>query len=184
MSQSDSPNAGDVPLDEPAAERDPTQPDDGGGGEMDLTRELEDARQRALRAQADLENFRKRILREQQQDRKYATIELLRDLLPVIDNLHRAIEAAEQSPDSTGLLEGVRLVSQQVDTVLSKHQCQTIPATGEAFDPNYHEAVSQLPSDDHPQGAVITVTQTGYQLHDRVVRPSQVVVSSGPPEQK
>ncbi len=143
--------------------------------------ELEATKNHLLRAQADLDNYRKRVQRELALERQYAALPVLRDLLPVVDNVHRAIEAAEKSAEAGGLLEGFKMVAQQLETVLAQHDCKPIPAEGETFDPNLHEAISQLPSAEYEQGAVMQVTQTGYQLHDRVVRPSQVVVSSGPP---
>ncbi|NIL99053.1 MAG: nucleotide exchange factor GrpE [Planctomycetales bacterium] len=147
-----------------------------------LRKELEEANDRALRARAELDNFRKRTQRELESERLYAAMPLLRELLPVTDNIRRAIEAAQQSPDATSLLEGFQMVAQQIQNVLAQHGCQPIPVeTGETFDPNVHEAVSQLPSDQVDAGQVIEVTQVGYQLHDRVIRPSQVVVSSGDP---
>ncbi len=141
---------------------------------------IEDAKKQALLAQADLENYRKRIEREQQQERRYAGIRLLRDLLPVLDNMQRAIEAAEKTQESAALLEGFKLVIQQLQTMLAQHNCNPIVAVGEQFDPNLHEAVSQMPSEEHPAGTILIETAVGYCLYDRVVRPSQVIVSTGP----
>ena len=146
-----------------------------------LETELAAANDRAIRAHAELENFRKRVYREMEEERKYACLPLLRGLLPVMDNLQRAIESAEQNPDSQGLLEGVQLVAQQLDAVLQQHHCTRIDAQGKLFDPHLHEAIAQLPSQDFPQGLVIDTTLPGYILHDRVVRASQVFVSAGPP---
>jgi molecular chaperone GrpE len=146
--------------------------------------ELADAKKRTQLAQADLENYRKRIEREQQQERKYASMRLLRDLLPVLDNMQRAIEAAEQTEESASLLEGFKLVAQQLETMLAQHNCEPIVAVGEPFDPNLHEAVSQMPSEEYPAGTVMLETAVGYLLHDRVVRPSQVIVSTGSPQKE
>jgi len=146
-----------------------------------LKSKLADSERRVLLAQADLENFRKRSRRTAEEGVKYATLPLIRELLPCFDNLERAIEAQEQSEEEssgTGMLEGVRMVSQQLQAILAQHHCKIIDASGE-FDPNVHEAVMQQPSDDHPAGSVVQVTQTGYQLHDRVIRPAQVIVSKG-----
>lgn len=131
----------------------------------------------ALRAQAELENYRKRASRELQDERRYASMPLMRDLLPVLDNIDRAILAAEQNPESAGLLEGVKMVGELLRSVLEKHHCVSIASMHEPFDPNLHEAIQQLPSADHPPNTVIDVAQQGYQLHERVVRPSQVIVS-------
>ena len=155
-------------TDEPVDERTETER---------LQDELDAACDRTLRAQAELDNFRKRANRTAQDERKYANIHLMRDLLPVIDNMQRAIEAAEKSDEGGGLLEGFKLVAQQVETVLGQYHCKRIEAIGEPFDPNWHEAILQQPSADHEPGTVIMVTQPGYQLHDRVVRPPQVIVA-------
>ncbi len=141
--------------------------------------ELEQAREQLLRTQAELENFRKRARRELEQERRYALLPLISELLPVLDNLARAVEAAEQSDDATGLLEGVKMVSSQLQAALEKHHCRPIEAAGAPFDPNLHEAIGEEPSDEQPSGTVTRVTRVGYQLHDRVVRPSQVLISAG-----
>ena len=142
--------------------------------------ELLDANNRALRAQADLDNYRKRVQREQQQESRYALMPLLRDLLPLLDNIQRAIEAAEKHQGTESLLEGFKLVAQQLQSILIQHDCRPIEALGKIFDPNLHEAVSQAPSDEYEAGKIVMQIAGGYQLHDRVVRPSQVIVSTGP----
>ncbi|MEM9187001.1 MAG: nucleotide exchange factor GrpE [Planctomycetota bacterium] len=143
---------------------------------------------RVLRLQAELQNTLSRKSRELADERKYAGLALMKDILPVLDNIDRAIEAAEKvaaessadgAGDASGLLGGFKMVRQQLATVLSQHRCEAIAAAGEAFNPDLHEAILQQPSPDHPAGAVVMETQTGYKLHDRVVRPSQVIVSSG-----
>lgn len=144
-----------------------------------LRNELNDANDRALRAAAELENYRKRMLREMADERKYASIDLMRDLLAVADNLERAIEAAERDGASGALLEGVRMVLAQFNAILGQHHCQKMEPIGQPFDPNLHEAVMQEASSEHPPGTVTRVVRTGYQLHDRVVRPAQVFVSKG-----
>lgn len=145
-----------------------------------LQRQLAEAEDRVLRAHAELDNYRKRANRLLQEETKYAPLPLLRDLLPVVDNLERAIQAAEQSGGSTGLLEGVKIVAQQLQSVLQRHHCKRIEAKGSAFDPHLHEAIAQIPSADLPPGTVAEVTLTGYQLHDRIVRPAQVLVAARP----
>ncbi len=148
-------------------------------GEVErLREELAAATDAKLRAQAELENYRRRVLRQMDEDRRYAQMPLLRDLLPVWDNVRRAIEAAEKTQDAAALLEGFKLVGKQLDDVLGRHHCKEIEALGKPFDPHYHEAISQMPSAEHPAGTVLIVSQPGFRLHDRVVRPSQVVVST------
>ena len=146
-----------------------------------LQSELSEAADRALRTQAELENYRKRASRELADHQRYAAMPLLRDLLPVVDNIGRALEAAQQQEDAASLVEGFQLVADQLQTVLTQHQCQPIDALNQSFDPNLHEAVSQQPSADHEPGTIMFVAQTGYLLHGRVVRPTQVVVASVPP---
>ena len=102
------------------------------------------------------------------------------DILSVRDNLLRALAAAESTSDAAGLKEGVAMVAKQLDDALAKYSVQEIPALGEEFDPNCHEAISQMPSEEYPAGVVSHVAQSGFRMHDRVIRPSQVVVSSGP----
>ncbi len=149
---------------------------------VQLEADLAEVQNRALRAQAELENFRKRIYRQMEEDRKYALMPFLQDLLPVLDNLQRAIHAAEKhAAAGDSLLEGVRLVVQQWLDVFEKHHCTVIAAEGTLFDPHVHEAIAQFPHEEVPAGHVIQATETGYLLHDRVVRPSRVVVSAGTP---
>jgi molecular chaperone GrpE len=151
--------------------------------ELDQLRsKLDEANGLYLRSRAELENFRKRSRREMDGERRYAGLSVMRDLLSVLDNLQRAIEAAEKSEGASGLLEGVKMVADQLLGVLEQHNCKQIEAIGAAFDPNLHEAIGQLPSDEHPVNTVTQETRIGYQLHDRVIRPSQVFVSTGAAE--
>ncbi|NLF68841.1 MAG: nucleotide exchange factor GrpE [Candidatus Anammoximicrobium sp.] len=145
-----------------------------------LPSQLAEAEDRALRAYAELENYRKRANRLLQEEVKYAPLPLLRDLLPVVDNLERAIQSADQSGGSAGLLEGVKMVAQQLLAVLDQHDCRRMDPKGSPFDPHLHEAVTQIPSQDLPPGTVAEVLLSGYQLHERVVRPAQVLVSARP----
>jgi molecular chaperone GrpE len=156
-------------------------------GEPDLREEVlrletdvKAANDRVLRVQAELENYRKRARRELEDEKRYATLPLMRDLLNVVDNLERAIGSAEQSDNPAGLLAGVKMVAVQLHNVLEQYGCRRLDAHGAPFDPHVHEAIAQEPSDEHPPSTVTRVTQAGYQLHDRVVRPAQVFVSTGP----
>jgi molecular chaperone GrpE len=144
--------------------------------------ELAAERDRSLRLRAELENVRTRTARELAHERRYAAVPLVRDLLPVIDNMDRAIEAAQknQNVDAASLLEGFRMVRQQLSAMLERNNCTMIDPMGEAFDPQHHEAILHQPSASVPANHVTMVTQPGYQIHDRVVRPAQVIVSSGP----
>ncbi len=150
---------------------------------------------RMLRLHAEMENLRNRTARELAAQRKYGCLPLLKDILPVIDNIDRALESAQQEEppsrqenkvepetDPSGLLEGFLLVRQQLLSVLEQHHCEPIDALGQPFDPQFHEAILQQPSEDQPKDHVMMVTQAGYRLHDRVVRAAQVIVSAGPAE--
>jgi molecular chaperone GrpE len=150
-------------------------------GAQDAAAELAAANDRLLRLQAEMQNLRNRTSREIADERRYAALPILRDLLPVLDNIQRAIEAAEKAGEAENLLEGFRLVRQQLVTILASHGAEPIEALGQPFDPNFHQAILHQPSNDAPADSVTMVTQQGYKLHDRVVRPAQVIVSSGPP---
>lgn len=146
-----------------------------------LQADLAEAQSQALRAQAELDNFRKRMRREMEEERRFAPAPLLRDLFPILDNLQRAVDAADKSEAGAALAEGVKMVLQQIEQVLEQHGCRRIPTQGETFDPHLHEAIVQQPS-DQPAGAILVEALPGYQLHDRVLRASQVIVSGGPPQ--
>lgn len=145
-----------------------------------LRNELQDANDRALRSHAELENYRKRSQREMADERKYAALPVVRDLLAVADNLELAIQAAEKDPGAAKVLEGVKMVLTQFNSTLEQHQIERIGGVGLPLDPNRQEAVMQEPSTELPAGMVTRIVRTGYQLHDRVIRPAQVFVSKGP----
>ncbi len=165
----------------PASAIDPTE-GVSSQSELELMDRVNDAEGRVVRAQADLENFRRRMRREMDDQRKFANQGLITDLLPVIDNVYRAISAASKEEASNGILEGFLMVAQQLIGTLNKFDCERIDAVGEVFDPNKHEAISQMPSDEVEKGIVLQAVQEGYILHDRVIRPSQVIISTGPAE--
>ncbi|QDU38789.1 heat shock protein GrpE [Maioricimonas rarisocia] len=131
-----------------------------------------------LRAQAELDNYRKRTQRDRDEERRFASLPVTRDLLPAMDNLQRAIDAAAQTQNVDELTSGVQMVLRQIEEVLSRFGVTPITAVGEPFDPNLHEAVQQIPTSDHPPMTVIQELERGYTLHDRVVRPSKVIVSA------
>lgn len=143
--------------------------------------EMAAAQESKLRALAELENVRRRVARQLEEERRYALFPLIRDLLPVLDNLRRAVDSAEKTTDASSLRTGVQLVVKQLQEVLQRHHCMEIEALGAPFDPNLHQAVGQLPTEEHPAGTVVQVAQPGFRLHDRVVRPSLVVVATAPP---
>lgn len=133
------------------------------------------------RTQADFENYQKRNQREREQERRYWHGSLALDLLPVIDNLERAMTAARQAGESGPLVQGVGLVQNQLLDMLKRHGITPIDALGKLFDPNLHQAVMQKPSADHHPNSVIQVLQQGFMIHDRVLRPASVIVSAPAP---
>ncbi|MFM7207264.1 MAG: nucleotide exchange factor GrpE [Planctomycetaceae bacterium] len=135
--------------------------------------------ERLLRVQAELENFRKRSRREYDDAQRYREIDVLRDLLPVLDNVLRAIEASEKTADVDALRSGFRMTAQQLEKLLGSHGCQTIETDGAAFDPAVHDAILQQEVPGVAPGTVVATASRGYRLHDRVVRPAQVIVAKG-----
>jgi len=134
--------------------------------------------QRWLMAVADLDNYRRRIQKESDQERRYAALPLARDLLPALDNLHRALDAARNGGDVNQLAQGVQMVAKQFDDIFAKHSIVPIAAANKPFDPNLHQALQQLPAPDKPPLTVLQECERGYTMHDRVVRPSTVIVSA------
>jgi molecular chaperone GrpE len=134
----------------------------------------------AQRSRAEFENYQKRAQRDREQERKYAYTPLVLDLLPVIDNLDRAIAAARQSGDAGPLVQGVSMVQTQFLEQLKRHGITRMAADGQPFDPNLHQAVMQQPSADVAPGTVVQVLEHGYLNHDRVLRPAKVIVSTRP----
>lgn len=145
----------------------------------ELKEKLAEAERQVLLAHAELDNFRRRNLRETQDKIKYASSGLMTDILEAVDNLGRAVESYENDKSGDGLNEGVKMVTQQILTTLEKHNCKKIPSTGEAFDPNLHQALQMQPSEEFEANTVMQDLRAGFQLHDRVLRPSQVFVSTG-----
>lgn len=132
---------------------------------------------RLLRAAADLENYKKRAERERNDILKYAHEEIMSDLIVALDNFERALKAAEASADSTRLTEGVKLIQKQLLAVLQKYGLRPIEAIGKPFNPEFHEAVAQVETDEHPEGTVLTEQLKGYTLDQRLLRPAVVITS-------
>ncbi|MEY3176001.1 MAG: cofactor [Planctomycetota bacterium] len=146
-----------------------------------LQAKLDDLQSRLVRTLADMENYRRRAQRELEESRRFESLRLVRDLLPALDGLNRAIASGEQTADPQALLSGIRMVAQQFRDILRGHAAEPIDALGQPFDPNLHEALTQIPSAEHPPMTVLQVVELGYRMHDRVVRPARVIVSSAPP---
>lgn len=132
----------------------------------------------AQRTRAEFENFQKRNRNDREQERKYAYYPLVRDLLPVFDNLERALTASQQAGESGALAQGVAMVQSQFLDLLKRNGIIRIEAQDKPFDPNEHEAVIQKPSPDHEPNTVLQVLESGFKLHDRVLRPAKVIVSA------
>ena len=168
--------------DEPDKEREP-QPAAAEDPLAAKTRECEELLDRLKRTTADYLNYQRRMERRLEEVRRFAVRDLLLDVLPVIDNFERALAHAEEQPQFQAFLDGIRLVHDQLLAALRKHGVERIEAQGKPFDPEHHEAVAQLPSEEHPEGHVAGEMQAGYRLHDQTLRPSQVAVSSGMAEE-
>jgi len=139
---------------------------------------------RFIRQVAELENFKKRAAREKEEAIRYGNEGLIRDLLPVIDNLERAISHAKGGGNGQPLVEGVALVLKGLSDVLNKHGLEQIPAAGQRFDPARHEAMAQVASDVHEPNTVIEEHHKGYMLKDRLLRPALVTVAASTAQEK
>lgn len=147
----------------------------------DLTAELEDEKDRALRALAELRNFRRRAQEERVQQLQYATEAVLRDLIPVLDHFEMAAEAGEATEQTRIVCQGYEMILQQLRDVLAAHGLEEIEAVeGMFFDPEFHEATERIPTEDPCEGTVMKVLRKGYKLRDRVLRPVQVAVAVAP----
>jgi molecular chaperone GrpE len=143
------------------------------------TAEADENYDRLLRVSAEFENYKKRTAREIADFKKFANQSLLKELLPIIDNLELAIKAAAEAPDGKDacLLDGVELTRKEILKVFENFHVEPIDALGKPFDPNFHEAVMREESDEHPENTVVNELQKGYLMHDRLLRPSMVVVA-------
>ena len=134
-----------------------------------------------LRLTAELRNVAQRAQREKQEALKYAEADFAKDLLVVLDDLERTRESARTAEDVQSVAEGVRIIYEHFLKVFREHGIEVIEARDKPFDPDLHEAMMQQPSEDHPTGIVLQEYLRGYKMHGRVIRPTKVVVSSGPP---
>ena len=147
-----------------------------------LKAEYQEKYDQMLRTVAEYENAKKRAERSTEEFSKYAVEGVIKDIIPVIDSVERAIDSTNESKDFDALSEGVQLIHKQLLDTLQKRSVNPIEAIGENFDPTRHEAIMHVESEDVPENAVIEEFQRGYSLHDRVIRPSMVSVSKGKPE--
>lgn len=144
-----------------------------------LTQELNELKDQLLRTMADFQNFRKRAQQDKLFTQKIATEDLIRDLLPVLDNFDRTVAAAEQGATLESLLNGVQMVQRQMLTILSQRNLEKIKTTGELFDPEFHEAIGTEPNPGVPEGTILAELESGYRMADRTIRPARVRVARG-----
>ena len=147
-----------------------------------LRRELQDKQDRLLRALAETDNIRRRAQRDREDYVKYATETLLRDLVPVLDNLERALTAARAAGGGGNVVEGVELIQRELLRVLERSGLARYSAVGQPFDPARHEAIARVVSGEAAPDTVVHETAPGYLLHGRVLRPALVAVAAAPDE--
>ncbi len=172
------PDAGPGPegLDSP----DPVAPESDPAAQLDAKeRECAEAKERYLRLYAEFDNYKKRAQREQHDYTKFAAEKVLRELLPVADNLERALAHARSAGADPSIVDGLALIARQFSDALHKCGCEPIETLGAPFDPAFHQALSQVESSEHTPDTVVEEVQRGYRLHGRILRPSLVVVSKG-----
>jgi|ERR1041385_4469607 molecular chaperone GrpE len=178
-----------IPVTEPELEqKNPAAPENNDGPEAaapeddsdGLQADLDRFRDLALRSQADFENYKKRAAREKEEAIKYANSSLLEKLIAIVDNFELGLEAARAEGEKSPVFSGMNMVLKQLMDFLADSGLQPIDAAGKKFDPNLHEAIAHEPSDEVAEGTVIRQMRRGYKLKDRLLRPSSVVVSSGP----
>ncbi|MDQ0058391.1 nucleotide exchange factor GrpE [Paenibacillus harenae] len=143
----------------------------------ELEKQAEEAQQRYLRAQADFDNFRRRTMKEKEELAQYASMKLITQLLPVVDNFDRAMAAASANGDFESLAKGVEMIFRQLEQTLTNEGLKAMNVVGEPFNPEFHQAIMQVESDEHEEGIIVEEVQKGYVLKDKVLRPAMVKVS-------
>lgn len=144
----------------------------------ELVKQAEENQQRFLRAQADFDNFRRRTLKEKEELGQYASMKLIGQLLPVVDNFERAVAAASVNGDFESLAKGVDMIFRQLEQTLEQEGLKAMNVVGEPFNPEFHQAIMQVESEEHEEGIVVEEVQKGYILKEKVLRPAMVKVSS------
>ncbi|NBD22882.1 nucleotide exchange factor GrpE [Paenibacillus glycinis] len=142
-----------------------------------LLKLADENQQRFLRAQADFDNFRRRTMKEKEELAQYASLKLIGQLLPVVDNFGRAIEAAKAGGDVESFSKGVDMIFRQFEGVLEAEGLKPMDAVGQPFNPDFHQAIMTVESDEHEEGIVVEEIQKGFMLKDKVLRPAMVKVS-------
>lgn len=158
----------------------PVHEGEGGTDLAEIVAERDRVRDQLLRTAADFDNFRKRTKKDLEDAQRRVREDTLRDILPVIDNLERAISAAQSASDSQAVLDGVRMVLKLFEDVSANMGLGRVKSVGERFDPTVHEAVQQKETDSHPAGTIIGEVVPGYRFQNRLLRPAMVVVACPP----
>ena len=181
--QTDTTNTNPADTSEPAAPASAAAPiPPGPTSEDQLAAAVKEAaanQERYLRSVADLENYRKRMLREKDELRQYAAANVVEDIIPILDNLGLGIAAAKQQTDVKAIVDGIGLVLEQFKSTLGRHGLKEVNPVGQPFDHNLHESIAHQPSDAVPAENVLQVVRMGYTLNGRLLRPASVIVSSG-----
>ncbi|HEU4537755.1 MAG TPA: nucleotide exchange factor GrpE [Polyangiaceae bacterium] len=162
-----------MPLDEPTVASSDNE-------SIALRAEVAESREKLLRTAAEFDNFRKRTRRDLDEAERRGREALLRELLPVFDNLERALVVANQATDVKALADGVGMVLKQFTDTLERGGIRRVPAVGAAFDPQVHEAIQQVETADQPPGSVVAEVRAGYAMGERLVRAAMVVVAKAP----
>jgi molecular chaperone GrpE len=148
----------------------------------DVAAERDRLKDQLLRVAADFDNFRKRTRKDLEQAERRGKEDVLRELLPVFDNLERAVQAAKGSggPETSAIIQGIEMVLKLFEDAAQRIGIERIPAVGERFDPSIHDAFQQRETDEHPPGTILAEYQAGYRLGERLLRPAAVVVARKP----
>lgn len=166
-----------------ASEAEPEAPPEPSPLEL-LTAERDKLKDQLLRTAADFDNFRKRTRKDLELAERRGKEEVLRELLPVIDNLERAVQAAQGAADVEAIRQGVEMVLRIFEEAAARLGLERLKSVGERFDPMVHDAFQQVETDEHPPGTIIAEYQSGYRLGDKLVRPAMVVVAKAKPAAK
>ena len=180
LEQAATPGEGEDIVDEPAEEVVDDELEQLGTALTKAEEELVMHRDAMLRMQAEMENLRKRLIRDLEKSRKFALERIMKDMLQVLDSLERGLEADSESATVEQWREGQALTFKMLDNVLRDHDMAVIDPAGETFDPVFHQAMTVMPTDEYEENTVMEVLQKGFKLYDRLLRPAMVVVSRKP----
>lgn len=142
-----------------------------------IQQQSDDNHNRYLRAQADFDNFRRRTVKEKEELTQYASLKVVSQLLPVLDNFQRALQTSNEAVEGGAFAKGIDMIYRQLFQVLEAEGLKQMEVVGQPFDPEWHQAIMQVESDEYPEGIVVEAIQSGYVLKDKVIRPAMVKVS-------